>query len=279
MKKIYCDKITIFSIVLTFFILFNAAFFGLHYNQENILILGIIEVLFCVIAVVLLSFFLVKKLSRKIIIAENYLEYVSKKDTFKTPISYILELAYISIDRFNCELILSLVKEEENIEKKISLTKGDAKRIARLINKDIKCLKNGKHIKPEEEKSYTLKEIKEFIIKYRINVIFGFLGLAFSTLFIVLYIVLNNSILNYIICGISFVVAFGQIFYIYLNKLKLWQRLLLSIVIPVVFVGVLLLVLWFGFDKSIIFIDCIYYSIMLLPAFAVITLLLLLLLG
>lgn len=270
MRKIYCNREFIITLVLSIFVILNVIFWGFLYKHPNILIIGIFEVVGSVILLSLSLFYAIKRYGKVIIISEMYIEYKDNKNTFKIPLNNIKKLTYNFDGKFTFTLNIIFNDEEE---KRIELSEKDIKRVAKYINKDVTFVKDGEVVKSGYGR---LSEVKEFIFGHKYRIVFGIIGVFTTVLFMFLYHGFEDFILNIFLCVLAFVCAFGQIFFVYLNKYSFGKRITFSLILPIIFSVVIFLFLWFGLENIFSITDTIFYSILVLPAFAIITLLILL---
>ena len=97
MKKIYCNKILIPCIVCSIFFIIDIIMISLIVSLDDmklltslLIILGIVNIIF----IPLISYMFIRKYSSYILINNNYLEYINKKDDFKISLNNIYKLSY-----------------------------------------------------------------------------------------------------------------------------------------------------------------------------------------
>lgn len=276
MKKFYCNKILVYTFVVMFFMIFDMIYFGLCYDNDNLLILSIINIIINIIFIPLISFLIYRKISRIITITNTHFEFINKDDSFKISLDSIDYFSYMhSVNGFY-DLSINLLSGSS---KSINLTKGVIKKIAKISKKRLKYYKNNDVKTVGESFTEWFKELKESIIENRYKILVSIIGLIVTVLFILIYSNFNNLILTIILCSFSFVFACVQLYFLYFKELEKNGRLIFSIifilVIGLIFFGIACIL----FHNVFNVIDILIYTIFVLPSFVIVIMLILFLLA
>lgn len=267
-RKIYCNKILIPFLVILFFIIFDMIYFAIAYDSNNIMLLSMINIIINLIFIPLISYIFIRRISRVITIDSKWFTYYSKNDHFKISLISIKDFTYMK----SASGFYSLgINEISAYTKEINLTKGVIKKIAKLTNKKLIYLENSNVLSFKEELLEKFKGIKKKIKEDSREIISGLIGLGISIICILLYIFIKNIYLSIGTGVICYLAAVVEMFLVYSDDyITRKSRIIISFVAPIVFAGIFLLVCYLLFNKVFLFVDIIFYSIFLLPAFFIV---------
>jgi len=281
MKKIYCNKILIPIIVCSIFIIIDTIMISLIVSLDDtklltslLIILGIVNIVF----IPLISYLFIRKYSSYILINENYLEYINKKDDFKISLDNIYKLSYRRNPKGDFKELSIILLDQRII--KLVLTKKVIKRIAHLTNKELMF---DDYTKIERFKLWILdlfKKMKEHLKE----ILFTITGLMLTILFFIIF--LNNkenNILTMSLCIISFIYSSIQFYFVYFvdKNYGLIMRIFLSIFASILIGIIFFIILCIGgaLIKDLVVINVLIYSVLLLPSFIVVVVILMLILA
>jgi len=273
MKKIYCNKILVYTFVIMFFMIFDMIYFALCYQSEHILLLSIINILLNLILIPVISFLFIRKVSRIIIISDSSFEFVNKLDGFKIPLEKIEYLSYMKSVNGFYDLSINLISGSS---KSINLTKGVIKKIARLSKKRLLYLKNNGIVTLKESFTNWLNELKENIIEHRYRIICALVGVIISVIAILLKIYFNNIALIIISCVVCFIYAVIQLVVLYVNEFSIKFRIFTSIFVIIVLAAIFFGISCLLFKNVFELLDIFIYTIYILPSFVVVIILIIL---
>ena len=273
MKKIYCNKILVYTFVIMCFIIFDMIYFGLCYQSEHILLLSIINILLNLILIPVISFLFIRKISRIIIISESSFEFINKNDCFKISLDKIEYLSYMKSVNGFYDLSINLISGSS---KSINLTKCVIKKIARLSKKRLIYLKNKNIVTIKESFTNWVNELKENIIEHRYRIICALVGVVISIIAILLKNYFNNIALIIISCVVCFIYAVIQLVVLYINEFSIKFRIFTSIFVIVVLTAIFFGISCLLFKNVFELLDIYIYTIYILPSFVVVIILILL---
>lgn len=273
MKKIYCNKILVYTFVIMFFMIFDMIYFAFCNQSEHILFLSIINILLNLILIPVISFLFIRKVSRIIIISDSSFEFVNKLDGFKIPLEKIEYLSYMKSVNGFYDLSINLISGSS---KSINLTKGVIKKIARLSKKRLLYLKNNGIVTLKESFTNWLNELKENIIEHRYRIICALVGVIISAIAILLKNYFNNIALIIISCVVCFIYAVIQLVVLYVNEFSIKFRIFTSIFVIIVLAAIFFGISCLLFKNVFELLDIFIYTIYILPSFVVVIILIIL---
>ena len=279
MKKIYCNKILIPSFVIMFFIFFDITYFVAildNHPDTNILLITIINIIINLVGIPLISYLFIRRFSRVIILSKEKFEFIGKDESYDIKLSTIKNYMYSeSINGF----YTFTINQYGEYTKEINLTKGVIKKIARLTKKELIYIKNDEVKSFKQELKEKLIEFKKFIYENLVRIIVAIIGVIISVVAILLHEFVGNIYITIGSCIICYLYAVGQLFFLYLEEYTIRDKILMSIIGPLVIFSIMFIVGFLIFHKVFIVTDVLLYCTFILPAFVVVILMVLLIIA
>ena len=279
MKKIYCNKILIPSFVIMFFIFFDITYFVAildNHPDTNILLITIINIIINLVGIPLISYLFIRRFSRVIILSKEKFEFIGKDESYDIKLSTIKN--YMYSESINGFYTFTINQYGENT-KEINLTKGVIKKIARLTKKELIYIKNDEVKSFKQELKEKLIEFKKFIYENLVRIIVAIIGVIISVVAILLHEFVGNIYITIGSCIICYLYAVGQLLFLYLEEYTIRDKILMSIIGPLVIFSIMFIVGFLIFHKVFIVTDVLLYCAFILPAFVVVILIVLLIIA
>lgn len=279
MKKIYCDKILIPSFVIMFFIFFDITYFVAildNHPDANILLITIINIIINLVGIPLISYLFIRRFSRVILLSKEKFEFIGKDESYDIKLSTIKN--YMYSESINGFYTFTINQYGENT-KEINLTKGVIKKIARLTKKEFIYIKNDEVKSFKQELKEKLIEFKKFIYENLVRIIVAIIGVIISVVAILLHEFVGNIYITIGSCIICYLYAVGQLLFLYLEEYTIRDKILTSIIGPLVIFSIMFIVGLLIFHKVFIVTDVLLYCTFILPAFVVVILMVLLIIA